>query len=136
MTIQQKVGELLKLRTQIDELKKTLDPLKTQRDELQENIIAHMKKQGFNSVKTDEATVSKQISKKIVIESEDKLVADLKKRGLDEMVKERLNGELWTPFSREIIKQGEKFDGIEIVETEFISVRKSKPKTEGGGDDE
>jgi len=132
MTIQTKVGELLKLRSQIDELKKTLDPLKVQRDELQEDIIAHMKRQGFKSVKTDEATISKQISKRIVIENEDKIIADLKRRGLDAYVKERLNADLWAPFSRELIKQNTKLDGMEIVESEFISVRKTK----GGGEDE
>lgn len=133
MTIQEKVSNLLKLRSQIDEIKKQIEPLQAQRDELQQNIIQHMKKQGFDSVKTPVATIAKSISKRLVIQDESKLVEDLKQRGLTDYVKERVNNALWMSFSREAVKQDLKLAGTEIAETEYISIRKRAEK-KGGAD--
>ena len=125
------------LRAQIDEAKKTiLEPLQAQRDELQKDLLQHMAKQGFVSVKTDTATVSRQISKKLSIQDENVLIADLKKRGFTDYITERVNKDVWDPFAREAVKSGVAFAGTEIVETEFVSIRKAKPKSEGGGDNE
>ena len=131
MTIQQKVSNLLKLRSLIDKAKKQLEPLQQKRDELQSDIISDMTKQGFNSIKTDKATVAKMISKRLVIQDEGLLVGDLKKRGLTDYVRERVDSQLWQSFSRQAIKENLILKGTEIVESEYISVRQNK---KGGGE--
>lgn len=130
MSIKEKVSELLKLRSLIDEKKKEIEPLQQQRDELQQNIIDHLKKQGFDSIRTKTATVAKMVSKRLVIKNENLLIADLKKRGLTDYVKERINTDIWQPFARQAVKENIALEGTEISETEYISIRKK----EGGED--
>ena|SRR3990167_9733353 len=130
MTIQKKVSNLLKLRLQIDKAKKQLEPLQAQRDELQQNIIDDMKEQGFDSVKANGVSVAWTISKRLVIQDEPVLIADLKKRGLTDYIRERVDSQLWQAFSRQAIKENLKLKGTEIAETEYISVRQNKK--EGG----
>lgn len=126
MTLKDKVVELVKLRSQIEEMKDAIKPFQAQRDELQDNIVKNMVKQGFDSVKTGIGTISKSIRKTMVIRDEDALVSGLKKLGLKEMVKERVNGDLWGSFSREAVKQGKELAGTELKETEYISIRQRK----------
>ncbi len=135
MTIQEKVSQLLSIRAQIDEAKKAIEPLQAQRDEIQKNIIETMQRNGFNSVKTDEATVSKMISKKLNIVDEKTLIGDLKSKGLNDYVVETVDKELWRRAASEAIKQGATFAGTELSETEYISIRKIKNGKEENDND-
>jgi len=126
MTINEKVDELLKLRLKIDKAKKAIEPLQKQRDDLQQNIVKAMARQGFDSVRAKTATITKAVRKRLVIKNEDALVSDLKKRGLKDMYKERINSDLWQPFATESIKQKINLAGTEVAETEYISVRQNK----------
>lgn len=131
MTIQQKVSMLLDLRSQINEKKKQLEPLQAQRDELQQNIIEHLRKSGFASVKTEQATISRVVSKRLVVVDEKAVVADLKKRGLNDYVVETVNRQIFSTFANQMASKGKKLKGTEIAESEYISVRQSKPKKDG-----
>jgi len=128
MTIQDKVKNLLSLRAELDAKKEEIKPLQAQKDELQTDIIKHLKKSGFKSVKTDKANVSIATSKRLSIKSERDLVEDLKAKGLNDMVAERVNSMLWQPFARQAMKDNVEFAGTEVVESEYISVRTVKGK--------
>lgn len=127
-TIQEKVKQLLELRNKVNSIKEQLAPIQAERDAIQSDIIKHMTRQGFDSVKTESATVSKAIRKTIVIENENALIADLKEKGLTDYFKEQIDKELWRPFSTQAIKENKIFAGCEMNETEFISVRSVKKK--------
>ena len=133
MTIQEKVQGLLLLRNKISEIKKQLEPMQAERDFIQADIIKHMTRQGFDSVKTESATVSKAVRKTVRIVNEDKLVLFLKKRKMNDYVKEQVDRDLWKGLSAQLAKENEIYDGTEINETEFISVRSVKAK--GGSND-
>ena len=128
MKIQDEAKVLVELRNQIDEKKNELDELKLKRDMLTERIMVGLKQSGFKSVKTDEATISIQTTKTLRIVNESALIKDLKKKKLNDYVKEQIDKTLWMPFSRQAIKEGVKLAGTEINETEFISVRKAGSK--------
>lgn len=130
MTIVEKAQKLLELRSQINEMTEAMKPLKAQREELQQNIIAHLNKVGMLSVKTPDATISKAVKKYFDITDEKLVISQLKEKGLTDYVEERINKDLWIGFEREAIKQGMKLEGTELIETEYISIRKTK-----GGDE-
>lgn len=128
MTIQNKIQNLIKLRSKIEEAEAKLSPLKDEKNSLQADIIKSLKKQGFASIKTKEATVSIKKSRRLVVNNEAELVADLKSRKLNDMVCESVNKDLWGSFSREAIKQDIQLKGTSIAESEYISVLKPKTK--------
>lgn len=128
MTIQDKVKNLLAIRTKLDAKKLEIKPLQIQKDELQSDIIKHLKKSGFKSVKTDKANVSIVTSKRLTISNESELVEDLKVRGLKDMVTERVTPTLWPGFSKQAMADNVELKGTEIVESEYVSVRTVKGK--------
>jgi len=128
MTIQEKAKKIVEIRNKINELKEKMDKLKAERDKLQADIIEHLKRLGFNSIKTQEAMISRQVARTLTIVDEKALVEDLKKKGLNDYIREQVDRNLWRGLATEAIKQGQKFKGTEIKESEFISVRKVKPK--------
>ena len=126
MTIQEKVLELLSLRSQIDEIENSIVPIKKQKEALQGEIIADMKEQNFKSVKTQEATISIKATKTMKIVDERMVISQLKAKGLTDYIIEAVDKELWKGFSAEAIKQNMPLLGTEIKETEYISVLKNK----------
>jgi len=131
MTLKEKTNQLLELREKINAMAEAIKPFQIERDELQADIMKNMIKQGFSSIKTDIATISKSSRKTLAIIDEDVLVQDLKKRGLTDLVKERINSSLFRGFATEAVKQNLTPDGTEIKTTEFISIRKVKDKNDG-----
>ena len=130
MTLKDKAKHLIALRAKIDEMTKRVEPFKKERDELQTNIIASMTKTGFDSVRVKGlATISKAVRTTLVIEDEDALVADLKGRGLTDMVKERVNTTLWRTFATQAVKENLTPSGTDLKTTEFISIRRVADKT-------
>lgn len=126
MTIKAKVKELLRVRETLKDLGNTALKLKSQRDTLQVGIISDLKKQGYKSVKTDQATISRQVSRTLTIIDEPALIKDLQSRKLTDYIKEQVDRSLWRSFQTQAVKQGMKLKGTEIRETEYISVRKAK----------
>ena len=130
MTIQDKAKKLVEIRKTINELKKDLDPLQEEKEKLSMEIIEDLKKAGFKSIKTDEATISRQVSQTLAIVDEKLLIKDLKKKKLTDYVKEQVDRSIWLPFSRQAIKEGLKLAGVELRETEYISVRDNTKEVE------
>jgi len=128
MEIQNKVKKLLVLRTKADKAEEVLKEIKLQKTELQQSIIDELKANGLSSVKTDKATIAKTVSKRLVIDDESKLIADLKERKLNDYVKEQVDKSLFLSFSREAIKQNINLKGTSVSESEYISVRINKQK--------
>lgn len=122
--LKQKATELFELRKDIEKITEMADTLKIKKDNLQQEIIKMMNDMGFNSIKTNKATISKVITKKLIIKNEKKLIEDLKNRGLQNYVHEKVDSVLWRSFGKEARKQN--FEGTECVETEHISVRNIK----------
>jgi hypothetical protein len=128
MTIQEKAEQLLKLRQQINAVKETLIPLQAEKDALEQNLMDHLKKQGFASVKTGQATISIAHRKSLVITDENILVQDLKKRGLNDYIKEAINKELFKGVADQMKKTGELMEGTVLQDTEYMSIREAKEK--------
>lgn len=127
MNIHEKVKKLLALRAKVNSIKELLDPIQADRDALQADIIKHMTRQGFNSVKTESATVSKAVRKTMKIINEKELIRELENKGLkNEYVKEQVDRDLWRGLSVEFIKSNKTIKGTEIQTTEFISIRATK----------
>lgn len=125
MTIQEKTKELLKVRKAIDEQSEKLLELKIEKDALNAEILQELTASGFNSCKTDDATVSKVVKKTWVITDKDKLAAGLKEKGLTDYISEMPN-ELFYEHKNELLKQGVELAGTETKETEFLSIRTNK----------
>ena len=128
MTIQEKVNGLLVLRNKVAEIKKLLEPIQAERDSIQADIIKHMTRQGFDSVKTESATVSKAIRKTIRIVDEDTILKHLKKNKLIDLYKMQVVKPLFKNYAESMLKDGKMIKGTEVNETEFISVRSVKKK--------
>jgi len=135
MNIKEKVEELLRLRSQIEEIENTIKPVEEKKRALQSEIIADMKEQDFKSIKTDIATVSVKIKKTMNITDEKMVIAGLKEKGLNDYIVEAIDKELWKGFSAEAIKQNMPVMGTEIRETEFISVLKNKSNTSNASEE-
>ena len=123
MTIQEKVNGLLVLRNKVAEIKKLLEPIQAERDSIQADIIKHMTRQGFDSVKTESATVSKAIRKTIRIVDEDTILKHLKKNKLIDLYKMQVVKPLFKNYAESMLKDGKMIKGTEVNETDFISVR-------------
>ena len=130
MNIQDKAKKLVEIRKTINELRKDLDPLQEEKEKLSMEIIEDLKRAGFKSIKTDEATISRQVSQTLAIVDEKLLIKDLKKKKLTDYVKEQVDRSIWLPFSRQAIKEGLKLAGVELRETEYISVRDNTKEVE------
>ena len=126
MEIKQKAKQLLELRKEANFVKEQLDRIKFKRDEIQRSLMEEMKQEEFNSVKVDDTMISLTVRKTLQIVNEKELMTDLKKRGLDDYVKEAVDRDLWKGLSSELIKRNETMNGLEIKETEFVSIRNNK----------
>ena len=126
MTIQEKATKIIELRDHINEQMAKIETLRIERDELQRDIIEHLDRLGFKSIKTDEAMISKQVAKTLMIVDEKILINDLKEKGLKDYFREQIDKELFRGLSREALKQNREFAGTEIRETTFLSIRKSR----------
>lgn len=129
MTIQEQTEALLHQRSRVNEMMEALKVEKLKRDEMQVGVMAELTRQGFNSVKIGSTTVSKAIKKTMKIINESDLIKDLDNKGLkSEYVKEQIDKDLWKGLSSQLAKEGKTFEGTEINETEYISIRTNKPK--------
>ena len=126
-TLISKASTLIDLRTEIKEHRDAINELEAKKEKIQDDIIQGLKKAQLSSIKTtDGVMVSKQIARSLSIVDEGALIKDLKKRGLNDYVKEKVDGILWRPFSTRAIKEGITFNGTELKETEYISIRGAK----------
>ena len=126
MTIQEKTEALLHQRNRVNEMTEALKIEKDKRDVMQVDVMSELTEQGFNSVKIGNTTVSKSIRKTMQIINEAELMRDLESKGLKDYMKMQIDKDLFKGLSTQLVKDGKTFEGTEIKETEFISIRTSK----------
>jgi uncharacterized coiled-coil protein SlyX len=96
---------------------KQLTGLKNKIAEVQETILEELRKDKLFTWKTEDATISRKITSKYVIQDEEALIIDLNNRGLGQQYTQiKVKPEVKTLFDT-----GD-FVGVEKVETDFISV--------------
>lgn len=125
-TIQQITEVLLHQRNVVNEMTEVLREEKAKRDEMQEEVMSKLSEQGFNSVKIGSITVSKATRKTMQIVNEKELIRDLQEKGLTDYVTEQIDKGLFKGLSTQMIKKNETFEGTEIKESEYISIRTAK----------
>lgn len=122
-TIQEKVNNLIEMRNKINSIKEQLIPIKAEKEALQADIIKHMTRQGFDSVKTKSVTVSKSVRKTLDIVDEDELISHLKEKKLNDLFKVQLVKPLFNGYATQAIKEEINIPGTVVGITEYISVR-------------
>lgn len=125
-TIQEKTEALLHQRTRVNEIEDLLKKEKATKNSMQVDIMSELTKQGFNSVKIGKTTVSKAIRKTMQIINEKELIKDLKSKGLGDYISEQIDKNLFKGLSTSMVKDNKVFEGTEIKESEYISIRTAK----------
>jgi phosphoglycerate-specific signal transduction histidine kinase len=124
--MQEKAKKLYELRTKINEIKDTLlAPLEEEREMMQGELLEELQKENQFSVRYDFATITRAVRKTAKVIDEEKVIAYLKDKGLEnEYVSPRLN-KYFDTLSKQMVKTGDLADGMEIKESEYISIRES-----------
>mgnify|MGYP001606218006 CR=1 FL=1 len=127
--LQEKTKTLMKLREQKRKIEekydKALAPLKTEIDMLSQEMMTEMRAGGQFSARFSFATLSMAVRKTPKVIDEEKVIACLREKGLaNEYVALRLNA----LFYQAILPRAkdEPIDGIEVVQTEYLSVSAAK----------
>jgi len=124
--IQDKIEELLHQRTKVNEIETMLKTEKLKKTEMQNDVMSELTKQGFNSIKIGNTTVAKSIRKTMRIINEKDLMKDLRRKGLNNYISEQIDKDLFKGLATSMVKDGKLFEGTEISELEYISIRQSK----------
>lgn len=134
MTFHKQVQRLVTLRAEIaqkeKEAKAAIDPMKVERDTIQAEILAVLQKTGQFSARFEEATVTRAVRKTPQVVDEQKVVSYLEANGLaDEYVSRRLN-DSFEALAKKAMKDNIEIDGVEIRETEYLSLSAANPDKE------
>lgn len=98
---------------------------KEKRNDIQANILTELKKQEILSVKYKDMMISSAVRKTLRIIDEPVLLNHLKKKKLEMYIKETVSPE-FSVVKGELIKAGETMPGMELFESEYISIRNNK----------
>ena len=133
--IKEKSKQLIELRAKIakidEEHNKTTEPLKVERDTLQQEIMNELKEQGQYSARFDFATVTRAVRRSLQVIDESAVISYLKKKKLDnEYVAPQLNSLFHNSFAKQALKEGLEIPGMQTKETEYISISAAKEGTE------
>ncbi len=122
------VNARLEADKRIAELESELKPLKEAKANLNTEIMEEFKRRGEFSTKIEGATVSYSVRKTAVVTDEQAVIEQLKAANLHQYVSESLNELFDEP--KKLIAEGKEtlLPGMEIRETEFISIRKNDKK--------
>lgn len=132
MTLQEKAKTLKELRDILDtkekEFEKSVAEIRVQKDTIQFEILEEMKMTGQFSARFDFATVTRAVRKTTKIIDENAIIGWLKENNLDkEYTEERI---VLLPhfdaLAKQSMKEGKTIDGLEIKETEYISLTKTE----------
>lgn len=116
----------LEASKKIRELEETkLKPLKTAKEEIKNKIIETFKNRGEYSSRIEGATVSLSVRKTAVVVNEARVIEQLKEAGLTDYISESLNELFEQPKKEMAAGKALLLAGMEIKETEFISVREN-----------
>lgn len=132
--LKDKTKILLDVRKQIDKLKedfeKEMEPLKATKEAVQESILADMKMGGQYSARFDFATITMAVRRTPRVVDENAVIKVLKRMKLDkEYVKPRLI-DAFQKALPQLLEAHEEINGVEIKETEFLSVRSADEEKE------
>lgn len=115
----------IEARDKVAELQEAAKPYKEAKEAIQSEIIKMFKGRGEYSTKIEGASVSLSVRKTAVVVDEAKVIEQLRAAGLDQYISESLN-DLFEGVKKQIVAdKGTLLEGIEIRETEFISVREN-----------
>ncbi|MDD3607862.1 MAG: hypothetical protein PHQ20_03650 [Candidatus Moranbacteria bacterium] len=135
--LKEKTKQLIDLRQKINEyeeqLKAVINPLKIERDNLQNEILDIMATEGQYSAKYDidgqKVNIAKATRKTLKIIDEKALQEYLIKEKLDkEYLETRVNKLFFDSMGKAIIKEGKPIIGTQIQETNYISIKNNKEK--------
>lgn len=101
--------------------------LKEEESQIKQAIEFTMREQGISNTRFDDlATITLKKSVVARIVDEPALVAHLKEKGLHDYVSERVN-QNFDSVKKTIENTGESMPGVQIFESEYLSVRVTKP---------
>ena len=132
MTLQEKTKILKELRDVIDtkekEFEQSIVEIKTQKDIIQQEILEEMKNTGQFSARFDFATVTRAVRKTTRITDENAVIDWLKENNLDKEYTEERVVILphFDALAKQSVKEGKTIAGLEIKETEYISLTKAE----------
>ena len=130
MNLQEKSKQLFDLRQKIADVEKVyreaVDPIKAQRDTIQLEVMDEFKNLGTFSMRYDFATVSLAVRKTPKVTDEKRVMAVLKKKKLaKEYIAPRLTDLFYDNLGK-IMAEGNEIDGVEIQQTEYLSISTAK----------
>ena len=136
MTLLEKSKKLVELRQAISVKEKELDdllqPLKQERDGLQNEVLEELKATEQFSARFDFGTITRAVRKTTRVIDENAVFQWLEGQGLKkEYTEERVV--LLPQFEalvKQVTKEGKTIDGLEVRETEYISIRSAEEGTE------
>ena len=132
MTLLETSKKLVELRNTINEqeakLDEVLQPLKQERDLLQQAVLEELKATEQFSARFDFGTITRSVRKSTQIVDENAVMDWLDKNGLkQEYTAIRLTSS-FDALAKEAIKEGKIIDGVEIKESEYISIKSPSAK--------
>ena len=126
MSLKELVNGYIEARDKIAEFQDQAKPYKEAKELIQAEIIKTFKGRGEYSTKIEGASVSLSVRKTAVVIDEPKVIEQLRTAGLNDYISESLNELFDEP--KKLIAAGKQplLEGMEIKETEFISVRENQ----------
>lgn len=130
--LKDKAQNLAEARELVNRLKTQLDEAKVLKDNIQQALIEEMSEQGFKSIKTDTHNFAVVNKKDVRIVDEQALKQHLGRTGmLDSLMVHKVDTVAFKSTANAMLKEtGEMFDGTEVVETEYMSIKAQKKPTE------
>ena len=106
----------------VDNAKTVLDELKPRQDTIKQSLMEEMVKSEQNSVRYDNATLTRSVKKTLKVSDTAKFVGYLKESKLDDYYSEQPN-DLAKTLLTKWASEEKIVDGTEMQETEYLSVR-------------
>ena len=124
--------KLAEKRAQVENSKHYLEGLKAEKDGIQQQLLKALNESGIKSIKTDQCFFSSVLKHEPVVVDEHAVIEALKSRGLleDHMVIKLDAIRLKSTANALLKESGEVLDGMEIRDTEYISIRNNKKPSE------
>lgn len=112
------MNDILAKLAEINQQKKVLESAETA---LRSDLYSELQKQELDSYKGDYGTASRTRRKKVVVDDEEKVIAELKRRKLKDcyVTKTMLTGN----FTQQVEKGDLEIEGVQIVVSESLMVR-------------
>lgn len=125
MPLKDLVFGYIEARDKITTLQDQIKPYKEAKEAIQNEIIKIFKGRAEYSTKIEGASVSLSVRKTAVVVDEAKVIKQLRTAGLDQYISESLNDLFEEPKKQIAAGKQPLLEGMEIRETEFISVREN-----------